>query len=175
MAEPVSLALAKQHLEYEDDDRDDLINGIIAAARAWVEDHTGVILVQRAVVETRDAFGPCLELHHWPVASITSITYLDGTGATQPMTAFRASLAKRPARVFPSVGSDWPAAAFPADITVTYEAGFTDVAADCPALLNAMLLLIGHWFANREAVGDVGGEIRLGVEALCREHRRLST
>jgi len=38
----------------------------------------------------------------------------------------------------------------------------------------AMLLLIGHWYANREGVnvGNITSEIPLGVEALLMQHRR---
>ncbi|EEW3262234.1 phage gp6-like head-tail connector protein [Escherichia coli] len=38
----------------------------------------------------------------------------------------------------------------------------------------AMLLLIGHWYANREAVnvGNITSELPLGVEALLLRHRR---
>ena len=38
----------------------------------------------------------------------------------------------------------------------------------------AMLLLIGHWYANREAVnvGIITSELPLGVEALLMQHRR---
>ncbi len=38
----------------------------------------------------------------------------------------------------------------------------------------AMLLLIGHWYANREAVnvGNITSELPLGVEALLMQHRR---
>ncbi|MDP1363005.1 head-tail connector protein, partial [Klebsiella variicola] len=36
----------------------------------------------------------------------------------------------------------------------------------------AMLLLIGHWYANREAAAQNLSEVPLGVEALLIRHRR---
>lgn len=36
----------------------------------------------------------------------------------------------------------------------------------------AMLLLIGHYYANREAVGQSQTEVPLGVEALLYRHRK---
>ncbi|MCZ4058216.1 head-tail connector protein [Pantoea sp. LMR881] len=36
----------------------------------------------------------------------------------------------------------------------------------------AMLLLIGHYYANREAVGQSQAEVPLGVEALLYRHRK---
>lgn len=43
-----------------------------------------------------------------------------------------------------------------------------------PGIWAAMLLLIGHWYANREAVnvGNITSELPLGVEALLLRHRR---
>ena len=43
-----------------------------------------------------------------------------------------------------------------------------------PGIWAAMLLLIGHWYANREAVnvGNITSELPLGVEALLFRHRR---
>lgn len=47
--EPVTLAEAKLHLRTysSDTDEDDLISGLIAAAREWVEDYTGRALVEQ--------------------------------------------------------------------------------------------------------------------------------
>ncbi len=41
-----------------------------------------------------------------------------------------------------------------------------------PGIWQAMLLLIGHYYENREAAGDTRSEIPLGVEALLYRHRR---
>ncbi|MCG7388701.1 head-tail connector protein [Pantoea sp. ACRSB] len=41
-----------------------------------------------------------------------------------------------------------------------------------PGIWQAMLLLIGHYYASREAVGESQAEIPLGVEALLYRHRK---
>lgn len=41
-----------------------------------------------------------------------------------------------------------------------------------PGIWAAMLLLIGHWYANREAAAQNLAETPLGVEALLLRHRR---
>ena len=51
MAEPVSVDTAKLHLRVTDTSEDTLIGGYITAAREWVENYTGQILVQREVVQ----------------------------------------------------------------------------------------------------------------------------
>src|SRR3546814_2053287 len=69
--------------------------------------------------------------------------------------------------------SDWSSDVCSSDLaTVTYPAGYAPEEVPV-ALVQAMLLLIGHSFSNREAVsvGNTGSEIPLGVESLCIRHR----
>src|SRR3546814_11207118 len=73
--------------------------------------------------------------------------------------------------------SDWSSDVCSSDLrngyaTVTYTAGYAPEEVPV-ALVQAMLLLIGHSFSNREAVsvGNTGREIPLGVESLCIRHR----
>lgn len=43
--------------------------------------------------------------------------------------------------------------------------------AENPAIRQAMLLLVGHWYKNREAVGDETKELPLGFWALIQPYR----
>ena len=54
-------------------------------------------------------------------------------------------------------------------------AGYGAAAAVPAAIKQAMLLLIGHWFANREAVnvGNIVTAMPLAVEALIAPYRRV--
>ena len=60
-------------------------------------------------------------------------------------------------------------------VTVTYTAGYA-AGEEPQSLIQAMLLLVGHFYANREAV-TLGGtssapqEVPLAVESLCNQHR----
>jgi uncharacterized phiE125 gp8 family phage protein len=161
----VSLALAKQHLEYEDVDRDSLITQYIGAASAWVSNYTGKAMAIGAAVEAFDSFGDYLQLKSGPVISATSIAYIDVNDAPQTVAGFRLLGSK----IFPPVGG-WPSVADYSPVTVTYQAGYALTPAD---LVSAQLLLIGHYFANREAVntGNIVTEIPLAVESLCRHYR----
>ena len=89
----ITLALAKQHLEYDADDRDDLIQSYVDAAAQQIADFTG----------------------------------LDVTGDD-----------------------------------------------DAAVLDQAQLLLIGHWFANREASGGSMSEIPFAVHSLLANRRLYS-
>jgi uncharacterized phiE125 gp8 family phage protein len=163
----VSLSLAKQHLEYDGNDRDSLITQYLNAAAAWVENYTGKKLAVGTVVETIDSFGGFIALHRAPFISLTSIAYTGTDDAAQTVTGARA----RNGRIYaPEEG--WPSTADYTPITVTYQAGYATAPAD---LDSAQLLLIGHYFASREAavVGTIASEMPLAVEALCRPYRAV--
>src|SRR3546814_12789332 len=75
-------------------------------------------------------------------------------------------------RLLPAIGASWPVAAGP--VTVTFSAGFA--AGQCPgALVSAVKLMLGHLFANREAVVTSGtvSELPLGVQTLCALYRSV--
>jgi len=163
----VTLALAKEHLEYDGSDRDALIQQYIDAAQAYVEGYTSKGLSVAARTQSFDSFQTPLVLDVLPVASVTSVAYLDSDGASQAVTGPRLVAGE----VYPALNESWPAVGAPAGILVTYQAGLASVPAD---LVSAQLLLIGHYFSSREAASErPAQEIALAVEALCRPHRAL--
>lgn len=167
---PVSLALAKQHLEYEDDDRDDLITQYIDAAQAWVEGYTGLLLTRRTVVSQLDGCSRYYILGVGPDPVIDSLTYLDIDMVEQTVPPADYTLAN--GRLYPVTTLPFSRYGYVATIT----AGFTtDIPAD---LVSAQLLIVGHLFANREAVREAGrgmalAEVPLAAKALCDPHRAI--
>lgn len=169
MAEPISLETAKLHCRVLDDDEDDLFPAYIKAAREYVENVTGCILVQREIVEQRDEFGCYIELYFRPIVTDSvAVDYIDADGASQSYADFVAQTLRNPARIHPALNGEWPTLSDYGGVTATYTAGYNE-GEEPGALLQAMLLLIGHWYDHREAVtvGDVSEELKKGVEALC--------
>jgi len=82
-----------------------------------------------------------------------------------------------PGRVALNYGKIWPSTTLrPANgICVTFEAGYGDAATDVPQeVIRAMLLLISHWYENREPVsvtGAVPKEMPFSVESLLWQDR----
>jgi uncharacterized phiE125 gp8 family phage protein len=181
-AEPLLLADAKLHLREDGTDQDALIGSLITAAREAVEGATGRRLMPATVVEQFDAFPwrwPAmrrsdrhqLRLGVVPVRSVTSVAYVDADGATQTLDPanYRADLTGEPARIEPAYGLPWPVARCVVNaVTVTYAAGYADAASVPVALKQAMLLLVGHWYANREAavVGTIAHDVPLAAQSL---------
>jgi uncharacterized phiE125 gp8 family phage protein len=153
--EPVSLALAKAHLRIDHDDEDDLIQAWIAAARRLTEDYAGRRWVTQTVRATLPAFPAwAWEFPVGPVASVTSVAYLDAAGDPQTVAAadYQTWLDHNPPLLMPAPDGVWPdtEADRAATVTITFVAG-TDVG-DVPEMVApAMLQVIGQF---DEARGD---------------------
>ena len=164
--EGLTLDLVKQHLEYEDDDRNALIAQYMRAAASWVENYTGKALVQREIIQNENCFGRFIQLNRSPFASLTSIEYIDSDSAPQTLTGARVLNG----RIYPPV-TGWPSVGDYTGIMITYQAGYAETPAD---LISAQLLLIGHWFANREAANERPAlQVDLAVESLCDPYRAM--
>lgn len=172
MAEPITLATAKLHCRVSDASEDLYITGLIPAARGWVENYTGHILMQRDFTEHRDSFGRHLELTRRPIVEVTEIAYTDSDGATQTYADFVASIDRLPARIYPALNGWWPTLGTNGTVSITYTAGY-EAGQEPPELLHAMLLLIGWWHGQRETVnvGNAATEVPFGVRALCDLYR----
>jgi uncharacterized phiE125 gp8 family phage protein len=179
MAEPVSLAEAKAHLRVTSDHENTLIESYIVAAREWVENYTGYILVSRQIVETFSSWGGPLTLHNRPISALGEITYTDADGDETVYADGVLRTFTYPAKIYPPSGSTFPTLGTDGGITVNYTAGYA-TAADVPhALKQAMLLLIGYWHVNREAEAPAGlsqlatasGVPHSAIVSLCRPYR----
>lgn len=186
--EPVTTAEAKTHLRVDNSAEDTYIDTLITAARQHIEEITGRALIKQTWELSLDDFPesvwfespwepwirhgekPIL-LPRSPLQSVTSITYVDTDGATQTLSAskYRVDSKSEPARVTEAEGEIWPSTDRVTNaVTVTYDAGYGDQAADVPAAFkHAIKLLVGHWFENREAsTPDSIQKLPTAVEAL---------
>lgn len=169
MAEPLTLAQAKAQVRKTDTSEDALLASYIIAAREWVENWTGHILVSRTITQSFLAFGPYLTLRYRPVTALGDITYTDSNGDEADYTAGVLRNAVYPAKVFPPSGGIFPTLGADGVVTVEYSAGYADPP---EALRQAMRLLIGHWFATRAGVSsDAMQEVPLAVISLCGPYR----
>ncbi len=179
-AEPVSLDEAKDQLQTDLDDADGLLGLYITAARGLVEEYTGRTLTTKQLRLTLDTWreegyarwecwadDALILLDGPPVQSIDAVRYYDSAGDQQTLatTAYALSLG----RLCPAPAATWPTlqSGRAGAVEIDYTAGYgqpEDVPAGLPA---AILLLVGHWFLHREAVGQPMSEQPLGVRSLC--------
>lgn len=184
-SDPLSLAEAKAHLRVTSSDEDGLIAGYILAAREFVENDTHRRLITQTLDYTIDDRWPCvmargyyrtrIELPVQPVASVTSITYVDSSGVSQTLAADQYVV--RTDGPVPYIeqayGASWPSVRCqPAAITVRFVAG-TDSSEVPNPLVQAIRLLVSHQYENREPVniGNIVTPIDFAIEAFLSPYR----
>ena len=170
-SEPVPLTLAKLHLRVDISDDDQLISYLISAAREYVEMRTGMALMPSTwqLVLDRWPRQNALEFWPWPgipvgaillprfpVNTVTSVVWYGADGSTNTVTAtdYIVDTSPRPPAIVPAYTKSWPAQTMipKAGIITTFTAGYANLASVPPTLVQAILMLMGHWYENRETV-----------------------
>ena len=181
--EPVTLSEAKSQCIVETSAYDDLISSKIVTARHWVEGYLGRALVAQTWRTKLDRF-PCgvIRLHHPPLQSVTSITYIDTSGASQTLSsaAYIVDTDSEPGRIAEAYGYTWPDTQDRINaVTITSVHGYDDTG-DSPYSLamipqdikDAILVLVTDLYQNRE-LNIVGPSVSVNsaVESLLWRHR----
>lgn len=173
--EPISSAEAKLHLRVDISDDDNLITALIQTAREVAEGIARRALITQTWKLILDEFpGDEIVIPMPPLQSVASITYKDQDGSASTFSSgdYIVNTDTEPGKVVLGYGKSWPATTlYPTGaVTVQFTAGFGDASTDVPEKYRqAMLLLIGHWYENREAIATTGAvpkEVPFGVNAL---------
>lgn len=162
--EPLSLTEAKLHLREDLSVQDTLITSLIVAARQYAELYTGRAFVQRTLELTLSCFEHCIALPFPPLASISSVKYIDTNGALQMVSAsdYQVDTYAEPGLLKPAYGvTGWPSVRssdFNA-VQVRYVAGYapvgspTDYASGVPEPVKQwMRVRIAQLYEHREAI-----------------------
>lgn len=163
--EPVSLTDIESHLRLDPDSdvEGDYIETLIVAARERVEEIlTGRCLLTQNWTLYLDAFparNGDIRLPRPPLQLVTEFTYLDGDGVEQELaedTDFVVDAVSEPARISPIYGGSWPGARLQHNaIRISYLAGYENAAAIPQAIKHAIVLLVAHWYADREGAMQI--------------------
>ena len=175
--EPIALVEAKLHIRVSMDDtaEDSLIEGFITAAREYVENYARRALALQTVEAYLPKF-PCsdrIELPRPPLQNVLSVSYKNSAGIETTMTAnvdYLVDTENGAGVVVLPYGKNWPSyTPYPVNsVKIRYIAGYTYSNLIPKSIKQAMFLLIGHWYENREAVviGSTTKEIEFAVKAL---------
>lgn len=176
--EPVSRTEAKLHLKVDSTADDSLIDGLIIAAREHIELITGRGLFTQTWKYTQDDWTDELWLPRAaPLQSVTSVKYYASDGTLTTLTAadtYLVDTVSEPGRVIRKPDTAWPTLQSDRQsrIEVTYVAGWTSVAAMPQPIKQAALLLVGHWYKNRDAVsGNPAQTVPMAVDTLLSSYR----
>jgi len=140
-------------------DDDTLITALIKAARVRLEMDAGIALINQTLEMTLDCFpqnGGPIKLKRPPLSSVASIKYIDSDGDEQTWDSskYRVDTASKPSRITPAADESYPVTQFVTGaVIIRYVAGYGAASTAVPQdLIQAILMLIGHWYENREDV-----------------------
>ena len=183
--EPIGMDEARSHLEaqaYGDTDVDTLddtmILGWLKAAREYAEQFTGLSFLQRDYEGALDEFPTetdYIEIPVGPVLYVDSVTTGQATSSSSDdaEVSFVFDDFSIPARIYPV--TTWPSVTAAVNgIRVRFTAGYGGSEGDTLpwAVRAAILLLLGHLYANRETNTEKAlTEVPMGTDALLRQHR----
>lgn len=158
---------------------DDWLTSAIEAAREYCENFQN----RAYLTQTWDLWlddwpdADYIELRRPPLASVTGVYYYgtDNTMYTLSTADYLVDDQSEPGRVCLNDGESWPSTTLrPYNaVRVRFVAGVTAAASVSERVKHAIKLLVGHWYANREAitVGTVTKELEFTLSALLWQDR----
>lgn len=183
-SEPVTLLELKQQLRIETDFNleDAQLLQYIAAARNLVEEAQGRQLMPATWKLYLDSFPPIamgvettlerevrylcpsdrIKIPRPPLASVTSITYVDSDGASQTLatSVYQVITSHEPGFVRLKYNQSWPSVRYqPEAVTITYVCGYADAATVPAATKQAILLLAASLYNEREGTSQAASAI----------------
>lgn len=182
--EPVSSAEARAHLRVDTSDDDTLIGNLIKAAREYAEQVTRRALVTQTWELTLDEFPgeDEIEIPLPPLQSVTNVKYYDEDGVTVTTMSsadYVVDTYNEPGKIVLTSGSTWPSDTLREanGVIIKFVAGYGDAGANVPqAIRQAILLIVGHLYENRENEAVMQGTLQnvsMGAIALLWPYRVL--
>lgn len=180
--EPVTLAEAKVHCRVDVDEDDTLLASLIAVAREHLErmSRPRVAMTAQRWLHVADEWptSDTIELRPYPLLSVAEVRYTDDDGVetTIASTEYQVDTYSTPGRL--RMLNGWPSATLAPlnGLQIEFMAGYgEDVLSPPMALRQAVLLLVGHWYENRElalTTGAIPKELPFAVRALFGPWRR---
>jgi len=179
--EPVTVDEAKAHLRIDHPDEDAFLASLIATSRLHIEGALDIALITQSWSWQLTAWpqSGIVEMPLWPVRSVEAVRIGAEAGEvlTLPPNYYALDGTSKPARLCRIQGA-WPEPARNSapGIEIEFKAGFGDNAGDVPMpIRQALLLLVAHWYENREPVviGGTVARIPETVSALLMPYRRV--
>ena len=157
-SEPVTLAELKAQCRVEHSAEDDLLTAYGIAARQQCESILERALITQTWARMLDCFPWSeIELGKPPVQAITSITYVDTSGATQTLSSSAYVLdptGEEPGFVLPAYGYTWPTTLDTAGaVTITFTCGYGAAAAVPDAIKTWIRMRVATLYRFRESIG----------------------
>ena len=178
--EPIGLHEAKAQLSLAQDytKHDQLLRGLIVAARQYVEDRCNIAVMTQTWQLSMDSWPRLFDglyLPKPPLASVTSLKYYNTSGVdtTWSSSNYVVSTDRRPGRLKAAYNVVYPSYRVQPDtIRIVFVAGYTSPDLVPQTIKQACLLLVSNWFENRtsEVVGAAPASLQHALDALLLQH-----
>ena len=180
--EPVTVAELRSQLRITSTAQDTMLEVLIKAARANVEDYLRYALTNQTWELYLDAFplsGKYIWIQKSPVTDIVSLTYTSTAGVATTLTEntdFVADYHSMPCRLFEAYSKTWPTArAIPNAVVIQFKAGYATAAAVPDVIRQAIMMQAATMYENPadEITGTQVNKIDFNSDRLLRPLRAM--
>ena len=172
----LTTAEIKSHLKVDTTADDTLIDNLRDAATNSAQEYTNRFFTTTTLTQYADKWSEISELYKSPLQSISHIKYYDTNNVLQTLAAsvYISDSSAMPPRIALAPDQTYPDLADRiAAIRVEYIVGVTTADLVDKAIKQAVLLTIGHWYQNREAVvvGRIATELPMSAKYLLDQYK----
>lgn len=167
----VTIAEARAWCRVTGTAHDARLQPMLDAAIVRVEDELGKAIGPQTWLLAIDRFSDRIDLPRGPVASITSITYLDADLVEQTLASsvYTLDLISDPQGIVRNDEASWPEVGARVNaVEITFVTGYESDSRETAAIKAAILALVGHWFDD----GMIGA-MPAGVRQTLSPYRRI--
>ena len=174
---PITLTEAKTHLKVDTTADDTFITNLIKSATSSAQEYTNRFFIATTIQQVGDKWEDISNLFKSPVLSVTNIKYVstDGILTTLNSSVYFLDDVNKPARIGLKPNQSYPEIidrlnAVQVNYVVGLAAGPDEVD---EGIRQALLLTIGNWYQNRQAVvtGTIATELPMNAKFLLNQYK----